>query len=366
MKNVFGNNITYTLFGESHGSHIGIVIDGLPAGIALDKEYISRQLALRQPSGNISTSRKEEDFPVFVSGVKDGFTEGTPVTILIENKNVRRNDYDALKGIARPGHADYAAQMKYQGYQDQSGGGHFSGRLTAPLVAAGAIVRKILEDKGIYIGSHISRMMDVKDRSFDFNNLTEDIKSVNERQFPVLDETSGEAMKQLILAARERKDSVGGILETAVAGLPAGIGEPFFSSLESVISSAIFSIGGVKGISFGAGFEFADMYGSQSNDPFRIEDGRIVTTTNNNGGINGGISNGMPVLFSTVIKPTSSIGLKQQTVNYEELKEVELEINGRHDPAIIHRARVVVDCMTAMALTELLVQRYGYLWLVSK
>ncbi len=364
MKNVFGNVITLTLFGESHGEVVGGVIDGLPAGLPLDIDYINWEMKKRKSLTFLSTARQEDDIPLFLSGVKDGFTEGTPLAFIIPNKEANSSDYDTLKGIARPGHADYAAQAKYGGYQDSTGGGHFSGRLTAILVTAGSILKRALETKGILIGSHITNLNGIKDDDFDWNQIVEQLISLNDSQFAVLNPEKAEEMKQRIEEARNEKDSVGGILETAVVGMPAGIGEPTFSSIESELARAMFSIGAVKGIQFGKGFAFAEMKGSEANDPFRIEDDVIFTTTNNNGGINGGISNGMPIVFETVIKPTPSIGRKQQTINFETMENVEIEIEGRHDPAIIHRARAVIDCMTAFVIADLLVQRYGYGWLL--
>ncbi|MBR2600430.1 MAG: chorismate synthase [Erysipelotrichaceae bacterium] len=363
MRNTLGNLITVTLFGESHGECVGAVIDGLPAGIKIDMDYISREMNKRRSVSAISTARSEEDIPHFVSGVKDGFTEGTPVTVLIENTDAKPADYERMKSIARPGHADYTAQVKYRGYQDASGGGHFSGRLTAPLVAVGSIVRKALEDKGILIGTHIDSLNGIEDYDFNWDDLENDLRTLNDRQFAVLNDEMAERMMERIKSAREDKDSVGGVLETVISGLPAGIGEPSFSSVESELASAMFSIGAVKGIQFGAGFRFAKMTGSEANDPFRVVDGKIVTLTNNNGGVNGGITNGMPVVFSTVIKPTPSIGKLQETVNFETMENVELEIKGRHDPAIVHRARAVVDALTALVIADLICIEKGTGWL---
>ncbi len=363
MKNTFGNNISYTLFGESHGSCVGIVIDGLPPGLKIDEDYIQKELNKRKAVGSISTARVEEDKPEFVSGVKNGFTEGTPVTIIIKNTNTRSADYSPTSEMARPGHADYTAEMKYLGYQDFAGGGHFSGRLTTPIVAAGAIIRMALEEKGIIIGSHILNLHGIKDDEFNDDKLLGQIKMLNEEQFAVINEQQGEKMIAEIEKARNNQDSVGGILETCVVGMPTGIGEPTFDSLESVIAHAMFSIGGIKGIEFGKGFGLAELYGSEANDSFRMNNGVVTTTTNNNGGINGGISNGMPIVFRTVVKPTSSISRVQDTINFKKMENTTIEIKGRHDPAIIHRARAVVDAMTAIALAELLTQRHGYMWL---
>lgn len=363
MRNTFGNHITVTLFGESHGKAIGAVIDGLPSGVHIDYELMADMMDKRKAFGTISTGRREDDIPEFVSGIKNGYTEGTPVAFFIRNKEQHSHDYDALKDIARPSHADYTGHIHYRGYEDASGGGHFSGRLTAPLVAAGAICMHMLETKGIHIGTHIARLKDIEDRPFDEQNLNADIETVNHKRFAVLDDKKGEAMIALIQSARSQQDSVGGILDTAVTGLEPGIGEPEFDSLESVLSHAMFSIPAVKGIAFGLGFGFADLFGSEANDPFRIDDqNHIVTETNHNGGINGGISNGMPIRFHTVIKPTPSISQKQKTVNYVKKEETDIEIAGRHDPAIIHRARVVVDSMSAIVLTDFLMERHGQLY----
>lgn len=362
MKNTFGNHLTITLFGESHGKAIGAVIDGLPPGVKVDYELMADMMEKRKAAGTISTGRREDDIPEFVSGLKDGYTEGTPVAFLIANQKQHSSDYNALKDIARPGHADYTGHIKYRGYEDASGGGHFSGRLTAPLVAAGSICMHMLNTKGIRIGTHIARLKDIEDRPFHEDDLSADLDLLDQRRFAVLDEKKGEAMIALINEAREEQDSVGGILDTAVIGMDAGIGEPEFDSVESMLSHAMFSIPAIKGIEFGEGFGFADLCGSEANDPFEIRDGKIVTTTNHNGGINGGITNGMPIRFRTVVKPTPSIARKQKTVNYVTKKDTDLEIHGRHDPAIIHRARVVVDAMTAITLTDLLMERYGTLY----
>lgn len=364
MSNCFGKHITVTLFGESHGPAIGAVLDGLPGGIHLDTSYIEQCMNHRSAVGTISTGRKEPDIPQFLSGVKDGVTEGTPIAILIANTNVHGADYAPIHDLARPGHADYTAEMKYHGFQDCSGGGHFSGRLTAPLTAAGAILKQVLETKNIYIGSHIASLHGIQDDGWNQAALKEEIQSLNQKQFAVLNEETGARMMQEIETARKACDSVGGILETAVVGLEAGIGEPEFDSIESSLAKMLFSIPAVKGVEFGEGFGFADLYGSQANDSFQIKDGTVVTKTNHNGGINGGISNGMPILYRTVIKPTPSIAQKQDTVNFKTMENTEIEITGRHDPAIIHRARAVVDAMSALVLADLLVEVHGREWLL--
>ena len=357
MKNTFGDNITITLFGESHGSAIGAVIDGIAPGITVDEEKIAYKLLLRRPSGGISTQRVEADKFSIVSGVYNGKTTGTPIAIIIPNENTKSGDYKETENLARPAHADYTAYMKYHGFEDRRGGGHFSGRITAAIVAAGAILTEALENKGIYIGTHMKKCAGISDRAFE--NLEEDVKKLKNMRFPVLSEEAAEKMQAEIMKAREEKDSVGGILESVVTGLPAGLGEPWFDSIESKISHAMFSIGGVKGIEFGKGFELSDMKGSVANDAFRMKDGKVVTETNNSGGINGGITNGMPLMFSLAIKPTPSIFKKQNTVDFVKGENAEIELKGRHDPCIVHRAKSVADALTAIVLADVLTGRYG-------
>ena len=359
MKNTFGNAVTITLFGESHGPAVGAVMDGLSPGICIDEEYIRSKMALRKAFGKISTPRREEDEVEFLSGVFNGRTTGTPLTLIIKNKNMKSGDYGELMNLPRPSHADYTGHCKYEGFEDYRGGGHFSGRVTAALVAAGAVVMKGLEAKNIYMGTHIMRCAGISDRAFDEENYADDIKRLAELQFPVLDENRGAEMISAIESAAAEGDSVGGILQTAITGLPAGLGEPWFDTLEGMLAHGIFSIPGVKGVEFGAGFGFAEMKGSEANDAFCYENGNIVTKTNNNGGINGGLTNGMPIVFNTVIKPTPSIFKKQNTVNLKEKKNAEIELAGRHDPAIIHRARAVADAMAALVIADFLVTRFG-------
>ncbi len=363
MKNTFGNSIAVTLFGESHGEMIGAVIDGIAPGISLDDTYIAHRLTLRRPAGRISTSRMESDPFRIVSGVFGGKTTGTPLTILIPNENTKSKDYSATRPLARPGHADYTAYSKYHGFEDYRGGGHFSGRITAALVAAGAILQMALEKQGICIGTHVSRCCKINDRPF--GQYPVDLKKLNDQAFAVLDDDAACAMQEAIKKAAAEGDSVGGILETAVLGMPAGVGEPWFDSVESMLSHALFSIPAVKGVEFGDGFALADMMGSEANDPFTLHEGSICTKTNHNGGLNGGITNAMPLLFRTVIKPTPSIYKPQNTVNFFEKEETVLEIAGRHDPAIVHRARAVQDAVTAIVLADLLAVRYGTDWLAK-
>lgn len=364
MKNSFGNNLTLTLFGESHGEYIGAVLDGLAPGIKIDDEYIKAKLAQRRPSGKISTARVEADEYSIISGTFKGYTTGSPLCILIPNTNKRSQDYGEALDIPRPGHADFTAREKYHGFEDYRGGGHFSGRVTAALVAAGAILGKALSDKGIKIGSHITELHGAFD--FPFEDYESEIDLVNSRQFPVLSDEAEERMKKEIEKAAAKGDSVGGILESAIIGLPAGLGEPWFDSMESMLSHGLFSIPGVKGVEFGLGFAFADVYGSEGNDAFAIENEKIITESNNNGGINGGITNGMPLTFRTVVKPTPSIFTPQQSISLSEMKEVSLKLEGRHDPAIIHRARAVVDAVTALVVADMLTGRFGTDYLATK
>lgn len=366
MQSVIGNSIKLSLFGESHGSMIGVVIDGLAPGIKLDTKFIQEQLDKRKPKGKISTQRHEEDDFKIVSGYFNGYTTGTPLCIMIENKAQKSRDYEKTRDLMRPSHADYTAEKKYLGYQDFRGGGHFSGRITAPLVAVGAICIQILKEKGIVLGTHILKCKNEKGRNFslDGEELKKEIEIVNKRYFPVFDDEKEESMKSVIEEAGKNLNSVGGILETAVIGVPSGVGEPYFNSIESVLSHLLFSIPAVKGVEFGAGFSIADMFGSEANDSFYYdENGEVKTKSNNNGGINGGISNGMPIIIKTAIKPTPSIYKEQESIDISKHENIKFNIEGRHDPAIIHRARVVVDSVVAFGILDLLCMRYGYMFM---
>lgn len=355
MKNNFGTNISMTIFGESHGPCIGITLDGLPAGFKIDLERIKEDMEKRKAKGSISTQRHEDDEVEIVSGFFNGYTTGTTLTILIQNKNTQSKDYSDIQYRLRPGHADFSAYEKYHGFQDYRGGGHFSGRLTAPIVAAGNICRQILETKNILIGSHIEQLYALHDAPFSNNidELKKQIQTLNKKEFATLDEQVAQNMEQAILEAKNEQDSIGGILESAIINLPAGIGEPFFDSIESILAHLLFSIPAVKGVSFGAGFQMASKKGSEANDAFIMND-TIQTKTNNNGGINGGISNGMPIIIHTCIKPTPSIYKTQETVDYKTKESQTLNIKGRHDPCILHRARIVVDSMIAFGILDLL------------
>ena len=361
MKNTFGNALTVTLFGESHGSAIGAVIDGIAPGIKIDKDYIEKKMSLRRPNSKISTARCEKDELIFESGIYDGHTTGTPICVLIKNADTHSSDYSELAGRARPGHADYPAFCKYHGFEDARGGGHFSGRITAALVAAGAIVQPALRRKGIIIGTHISRLAGINDEKI---NPEADVERLENAEFPLVDSTLEEKMKAAIMQAKAEGDSVGGVLETAVVGIPKGVGEPWFDTVEGLISHALFSVPAVKGVEFGDGFGLADMKGSESNDAYRIdENGRVYTLTNHNGGIGGGITNGQPIIFRCAVKPTPSIAKRQETVNFLDVANTDIEIKGRHDPCIVHRARAVVDAVTALTVADMLSVRYGTDWL---
>ncbi|MCR5719916.1 MAG: chorismate synthase [Lachnospiraceae bacterium] len=363
MKNTFGNSFAVTLFGESHGPYIGVVCDGFAPGLRVDTDKIDSELLRRRPKGKISTQRVEKDQYEIISGVYKGRTTGTPLTIIIPNSATKSADYEDMAFIPRPGHADLAAGYKYHGFEDRRGGGHFSGRITAALVAAGAVCQTALEAKKIRIGTHILSVGSVSDRAF--KNVDEDLDILKNAAFPVLLEGKEAEMTSLIEQYAENKDSIGGVLETAVSGVIPGLGEPWFDSMESVLSHAMFSIPAIKGVSFGLGFEGTGLSGSIYNDPIRVKDGMAMPVTNNNGGINGGITNGMPVIMKLAVKPTPSIFKKQDSVNMQDMTDTELTIQGRHDPAIIHRAACVVDAMTAIVMYDVLTGRYGCDWFTS-
>lgn len=357
MKNSLGSSLIVSIFGESHGPYIGATLDGLAPGIEINKEFIESQLTLRRPKGKISTKRQEADEFQIVSGAFEDRTTGTALTIIIPNSSQHSKDYSKTRPLARPGHADYTAFLKYHGFEDYRGGGHFSGRITAALVAAGAIVIPALNKKGIKIATHIIKCAGVNDR--EFMNIDEDMDFLNSSDFAVLDKDAASLMLEKMTEIAEAGDSVGGVLETMVTGMPGGVGEPFFDSLESLLAHGLFSIPAIKGVEFGAGFGMTNALGSEYNDPFRMEDGKVITETNNNGGINGGISNGMPIIVRMAVKPTPSIYKEQKTVNFFENENADLVIEGRHDPAIIHRARVVADSMVALVIYDALAQRFG-------
>ncbi len=344
----FGKTLRVSVFGQSHSEAIGVTVDGLPAGTAVDTDRLQKFLDRRAPGrSDWSTPRKEGDVPEFLCGIKDGVTCGTPLTAIIRNTNTRSKDYSQLKILPRPGHADLPAEIKYNGFQDYAGGGHFSGRLTAPLCIAGGIVLQELARRGITVNARIQAVAGIEDDApFD--------SAVDEKEFPVVSDEIGEQMRQEIASARAEGDSVGGIVECVIRGLPAGIGDPMFDGLENQIARIIFAVPAVKGVEFGAGFSAASLRGSSNNDAYRVKDGKIETVTNHSGGILGGISNGMPVVFRAAFKPTPSIAKPQQTVNLSTMQPETLCITGRHDPCIVPRAVPVVEAAAALAILDLL------------
>ena len=348
MSSTYGENLKLSIFGQSHGSAIGMTLDGIPAGHPVNLDELQVFLNRRAPGQNDwSTPRKEEDRPEFLGGILDGYTCGAPIAAVIYNKNTRSGDYDSLKGCPRPGHADYTAQIKYGGFQDSAGGGHFSGRLTAPLCIAGGLCKQWLEEMGIRIGAHILKIGEIEDRSFD--PLSPEFKKEN-TGFPVLNCEAGEKMCQLIDDVKRQDDSIGGVIECAITGLPTGIGEPMFGGVESKIAQIIYGVPAVKGLEFGQ----TQSKGSANNDAFTINNGIIQTATNHCGGILGGITNGMPVLFRVDIKPTPSIAKPQQTVNLKTGEITTIKIKGRHDPCIVPRAVPVIEAAAAIAIFDLI------------
>lgn len=358
MSSILGRKIKISVFGESHGEAIGVVIDGLPPGHIINFDWVYEEMRRRAPGQNkFSTTRVEKDLPRILSGIFEGKTTGAPLTAIIENTNTNSKDYSELKVKMRPSHADYPAMVKYKGYNDHRGGGHFSGRLTAMFVFAGAVCKEFLRKKDIYIGAHIKSIGNIRDKSFDKINISRElIEELRKESFPVIDKSVVSHMQGEILAAKEEKDSVGGIIEAAIINLPTGLGNPMFYSVESVLSHMLFSIPAVKGVEFGEGFNITTLRGSEANDSYYIEDGKVKTYTNNNGGILGGITTGMPVVFSVAIKPTPSISLKQETVNISTKLNDSIEIKGRHDPCIVQRAVPVVECAAAVAILDILLQ----------
>ena len=343
----------YTIFGESHGPAIGVVLEGVPAGLTLDRDALDREMARRAPGRDpLSTARKEADQVEILSGLFEGRTTGTPLTMLIRNSDHHSGDYDALRYTPRPSHGDFAGFMASQGNQDHRGGGHFSGRLTAPLVAAGAIAKQLLQEKGIWVAAHISGIYGVLDRPFED---PEELKALAGTDFPVLDQEKGREMQDAILEAKAQGDSVGGSIECVVVGLPSGLGAPDYGkNVEGIFSQALFAVPAVKAVAFGAGTALSYMRGTEANDPFENREGRIVTKTNHAGGVNGGITNGMPVVFEVTLRPTPSIALPQESVDLRTGEEVEIEIKGRHDPCVVPRAVPVIEAAAALAACELM------------
>ncbi len=358
----FGNNIVINLFGESHGKGIGIVINNLPAGIEINFDDINNELLKRRPKSNLSTPRQEQDEYQVVSGLFNGKTTGSPLTFIIYNEDTRSKDYSP--DLLRPSHADYTAYLKYEGHQDYRGGGHFSGRITAPIMILGSICSQILAKKGIKIASHIYSIKDRKEVSFlDLEPTTDILDTLLSSDFPTLEPLSSSTFKSIITKAKEQKDSVGGVVESCILGLNGGYGDPFFDSVESTLSHLLFSIPAVKGISFGKGFDITTLFGSQANDSIYIDDSTIKTKSNNSGGIQGGITNGMPIVFKVAIKPTASIGKEQNTVNIKTMENVKMNLQGRHDPCIVHRVIHVINAITAYGVLETVIRKEGTSWI---
>ncbi len=362
MASEYGKNLKISVFGQSHGKAIGVNMDGLPTGEPIDEQKLFAFMQRRAPGKNkTSTQRKEKDKPVFLSGIENGKTCGFPLCAIIENADMHSSDYESLKNKPRPGHADYTAYVKYGGTADMRGGGHFSGRLTAPLCIAGGIALQILERRGIYIGAHVLSIADKRDETFPLNPKKELFEEIAKKDFPTISDAAAKEMEEVILSAKAELDSVGGVVECAITGLPAGLGGAMFDGIEGRMAAAIFGIPAVKGVEFGLGFESTKIKGSQNNDAFWIKDGRVETETNNCGGILGGISNGMPIVFKTAFKPTPSIAQKQKTVDLEKMENTTVEIIGRHDPCVVLRAVPVVEAVAAIVIFDMLMEgNYGY------
>lgn len=357
MSSLFNGGISVSIFGESHGKGIGVVLDNLPAGEEIDLDKIAGFMARRAPrKDGTSTMRSEKDIPEMLSGLYNGRTTGTPLCAVIMNSDQHSGDYSNISHIARPAHADYTGYLRYNGANDPRGGGHFSGRITAPLVFAGAVCAQILEHRGITTGAHIVSIKNVNDERFDPVNVTASLlESVKKRSFPTLSDEAEARMREVINSARESLDSVGGVVECAAVGFPAGIGSPMMDGLENIISRLVFAIPAVKGIEFGNGFDCTELFGSENNDEFAMKNGEVTTLTNNHGGILGGISSGMPIIFRTAFKPTPSIARPQKSVDFKALTDEELVIKGRHDPCVVHRAVPCVEAALNIALVSALI-----------
>ena len=356
MSSYLGRNLHVSVFGQSHSPAIGVCVDGLPAGERVDLEALQSFLKRRAPGQTAtSTPRKEADETRILCGLADGVTCGAPLAAVIENTNTRSQDYARLRDVPRPGHADYTAQVRYGGFQDVAGGGHFSGRLTAPLCIAGGIALQILARRGVQVSAHIQSIGEIEDRPFDsMGEQAEILDRIKTAPFPVLDEKAGERMRAAILQARSERDSVGGVVECIAQGLPAGLGDPMFGGMEGRLAAALFGVPAVKGVEFGAGFGAARMRGSEHNDPFALREGRVVTKTNHAGGILGGITTGMPILLRAAFKPTPSIAMEQDSVSLSRMEAEKLVVTGRHDPCIVPRAVPVVEAVTALVLLDAL------------
>ena len=358
MSSEFGNTLRVGVFGESHGRAIGVTVQNLPAGEEINLLALEAFLDRRKPGKNaLSTARNEPDRPVFLAGIVDGKTTGSPLCAIIENRDARSRDYAELLDKPRPGHADYTAYLKWAGQADMRGGGHFSGRLTAPLCIAGGIAKQILARKNIFVGAHLQAVAGIADEAFPRYPTLTLFEELAAKEFPAIDDAQGCAMQEAILSASHTGDSVGGVIECAAIGFPAGLGSPMFDGLENRLSAAIFGVPAVKGLEFGAGFAASGMRGSENNDPFRIDEaGNVITTTNHAGGILGGISTGQPIVLRVAMKPTPSIAKVQQTVSLSKMENAELIVLGRHDPCVAHRAVPVVEAVTALVLLDFILE----------
>ncbi len=357
MASEFGKKLKISVFGESHGAAIGAYIQGLPAGEKIDFEELNFFMSRRAPGKNrLSTARREADIPEFLSGVLNGVIEGTPICAVIKNSDQHSTDYSELSKTPRPGHADLTAYLKWQGAADMRGGGHFSGRLTAPLCVAGGIAKQILARRGIFVGAHLAAVGGVSDESFPLHPDARLFEAIAKKDFPTVSDEAGEKMQAEILAARDALDSVGGVIECAAVGIPAGLGEPMFDGVENRIASAVFGVPAVKGIEFGSGFAGSNSRGSENNDPIICQNGKFETKTNNAGGILGGITNGMPLSFRVAMKPTPSIAREQDTVDLSSGKAAKLSIRGRHDPCIAHRAVPVIEAVAAAVILDMILE----------
>ncbi|MGM9550879.1 MAG: chorismate synthase [Clostridia bacterium] len=358
MSSIWGNSIKLSVFGESHSRGIGGVIDNLPSGIEIDMEEIAFELKRRATgSSALATARKEPDIPEILSGVVNGKTTGTPLAFVIYNSDQHSKDYDNLKTVARPSHADYTGYLRYKGFNDHRGGGHFSGRLTAPIVFAGAVAKCALKQKGIYTVSRIKSIMDIEDMPVDYRNMTQDkADELKKLIIPTIDTFAAKKMEERVLSLKSSLDSAGGVIECAIMNMEKGIGNPIFDAFESRLASLIFSVPAVKGLEFGAGFDVTKMTGSQANDSLYTDGENIYTKTNHDGGINGGITNGMPIVFRTAIKPTASISREQDSVNFIDKTNEKLVIKGRHDACIVVRAVSVIDACAALCAFDYLVE----------
>ena len=357
MSSTYGDRIKLSIFGQSHGAAIGMTLDNIPAGLPVDLNALQAFLNRRAPGQyDFSTPRREEDAPEFLSGIVNGYTCGAPIAAIIHNHNTKSGDYENLKDCPRPGHADYTAQVKYKGYQDVAGGGHFSGRLTAPLCIAGGLCKQWLEMKGIRIAAHINVIAGIADEPVYLDRVNPDLEAI-QKDFPVVNPAAGEKMRKAIAVARSEGDSVGGIIECIATGLPVGLGDPMFEGVESKIAQIVYGIPAVKGLGFGSGFSGSYLRGSQNNDPFTVQNGTVQTTTNNAGGILGGITTGMPLIFQVAVKPTPSITKQQQSIRLSKMEQQSLSIQGRHDPCIVPRAVPVVEAAAAIAIYDMLLSQ---------